>query len=175
MRRRCNDPTNQSYPDYGGRGISICPSWDSFETFLADMGEANGLTLERKDVNGNYCKANCCWIPKAAQRRNTRHTHQITWNGETKPLNYWAADLGITGGALKYRIAKWGLERAMTQLPDQTKKAAGQASMQSFAEKGFIRAGNGGKNFTNMESSLENWKKSSLARWTGQKAARVAR
>jgi len=175
MRKRCNNQNDPQYADYGGRGISICPEWGSFEQFLADMGECNGLTIERKDVNGNYCKENCCWIPRAAQRRNTRHTHQITWGGQTKPLNYWAKELGITGTALKYRIAKWGLESAMTTPLNHEKQTAGQASMEHFKKAGFARTGNCGRNFSPLDAALDSHRKSSLARWTGRRKQRVPR
>lgn len=78
MRHRCNVPTSKSYENYGGRGISVCSRWDtdkggSFENFLEDMGEKPaGLTLERLDVNGDYCPENCCWATHHQQGRNRR-------------------------------------------------------------------------------------------------------
>src|ERR1700730_18386682 len=58
---RCNNPKNISYPDYGGRGITVCPEWNSFERFLADMGERpKGCTIDRwPDNDGNYESSNC--------------------------------------------------------------------------------------------------------------------
>lgn len=75
MFARVTDINNIQYTDYGGRGIRICERWlESFENFIADMGDkpTSNHTLERVDVNGNYCPENCVWIEKEFQARNQR-------------------------------------------------------------------------------------------------------
>lgn len=74
MRQRCNNPNNKGYGRYGGRGIRVSPDWDTFEGFERDMGPTYvpGLTLDRIDVNGNYCLGNCMWVPLSAQAGNRR-------------------------------------------------------------------------------------------------------
>ena len=76
MLARCYRPSTSAYPYYGGRGISVCDAWrSSFATFLADMGaRPPGMTLDRRDVNGNYEPANCRWSTHAEQSRNRRST-----------------------------------------------------------------------------------------------------
>jgi hypothetical protein len=73
MHRRCNQPTHQSYPHYGGRGISVCEEWKDFWTFVSDMGERpEGHTLERVDNDLGYCKENCIWATHKEQCNNRR-------------------------------------------------------------------------------------------------------
>lgn len=81
MKDRCNCPTNDAYINYGARGICVCDEWINDFVSFKQWAEANGyedhLTLERKDVNGNYCPENCCWIPKSEQANNKRNTIKV--------------------------------------------------------------------------------------------------
>lgn len=76
MRRRCRHTTGKDYKNYGGRGIVICIRWDNFLSFAADMGPhpGQGLTLERKNNDKNYCRGNCKWATRTTQHRNRRCT-----------------------------------------------------------------------------------------------------
>lgn len=75
MLTRCLNPKRERYKDYGGRGITVCKRWLKFENFLADMGERpEGLTLDRRNNNRGYSKANCRWATRSEQARNRRMT-----------------------------------------------------------------------------------------------------
>lgn len=69
---RVTYPSCPSYERYGGRGITMCQRWrDSFEAFLADMGERpEAKSLDRIDPDGNYEPANCRWATSAEQNAN---------------------------------------------------------------------------------------------------------
>lgn len=73
MLQRCSNPKSRDYHNYGGRGIRVCLRWLSFSNFLEDMGpKPRGLTLERRDNNGNYEFGNCKWATRLEQRHNQR-------------------------------------------------------------------------------------------------------
>ena len=99
MKDRCEREFCDRFPAYGGRGIKVCDEWrNSFEAFYAwamANGYADNLTLERIDVNGNYCPENCKWIPARDQANNKRTTLLLTKNGETHLVKEWAQILGI--------------------------------------------------------------------------------
>jgi len=117
MRRRCKDPNARQYKWYGERGITVCERWESFENFLADMGDRpEGMTLERKDTAGNYEPSNCIWANQKTQMNNMRNNRLITFRGETKNLKQWSEFLSLSYFALMARLDKcgWTVEQAFT-------------------------------------------------------------
>jgi hypothetical protein len=97
MRQRCRNPNNAAYAYYGGRGITICKRWDSYATFLADMGERPaGATLERKRNSRGYSKGNCIWATHLEQQNNTRFNRMVRAFGERKTASEWARDVRCT-------------------------------------------------------------------------------
>lgn len=76
MVQRCYTPAHKAYKNYGGRGITVCSQWRTFEGFWNDMGDAyeSGLTLDRIDNNAGYCKSNCRWVSRRVQASNRRNS-----------------------------------------------------------------------------------------------------
>lgn len=102
MKMRCTNPKNPGYKNYGGRGITYCPTWEQFENFLADMGEMpNGMSLEREDNDGPYCKSNCKWASRAEQNLNRRSVQMHTLGGKTQCTQHWATELNIAPPTLR--------------------------------------------------------------------------
>lgn len=111
MKQRCLNPRSPAFPQYGGRGVSVCKEWLSYTTFAAwakSNGYRDDLTLERVDVNGGYTPANCRFIPLAEQARNRRSSHLLTYKGQTKCLEAWAKEFGINSGTLGSRLRRYG-------------------------------------------------------------------
>lgn len=117
MRDRCTYKSCGNYERYGARGISYDPRWNSYESFVEDMGERpEGMTLDRIDSNKNYCKENCRWATPAQQQANRRNCMHITYNGITQTAADWSRSLGLAKGAVWMRIVKykWPVEKAIT-------------------------------------------------------------
>lgn len=97
MRRRCTDPTNPQWDNYGGRGITVCREWlSSFDAFWQAMqdGYAPHLTIERIDVNGNYEPSNCTWATRSQQNQSKRKLAASSiYRGVTATRGKWMAQI----------------------------------------------------------------------------------
>jgi hypothetical protein len=91
MKKRCYNQNNNRYHRYGGRGITVCDRWlNSFENFLADMGEKpKGCSIDRIDNDGDYCPENCRWSTPKEQCNNKSNNISLTIYGKTMSLTEW--------------------------------------------------------------------------------------
>jgi hypothetical protein len=118
MLARCYNLHNKSYKDYGGRGIKVCDRWHSFENFYEDMGDCpEGLSLDRKDNDGDYTPENCRWATNLEQANNKRSNAWYESNGNRKTLAQWARYLDIKPNTLWMRLNEyaWSEERALNK------------------------------------------------------------
>jgi hypothetical protein len=116
---RCYNPSVQSFPQYGGRGIEVCPRWrSSFENFLADVGPRPSPrhSIDRIDFNGHYEPQNVRWATAKRQANNTSRNHYISAFGERKTLQQWSEYHGIQGPTIRKRLRLgWSPERAVSE------------------------------------------------------------
>ena len=124
MRGRCNYKKGHDYKHYGCRGIKVCDDWmHDFQTFYdwaiksgykeAPKGEC---TLDRIDVNGDYCPENCRWVDRKIQANNRTDNRVITYNNESHTLAEWSEILGVKYPTLAARLNKykWPVEQAFS-------------------------------------------------------------
>lgn len=133
MKDRCFNPNSAEYENYGGRGITVCDEWkDSYEVFrdfMLSIGfnpkkPIKEQTIDRIDVNGNYCPENCRLLPMKEQQYNKTNNRLITYNGETKTATEWAKDLGVRIEVITNRLDRggWSIEEALTKPKRVTEK-----------------------------------------------------
>ena len=105
---RCFSPNNEKYPIYGGRGITMCAEWrNDYQAFLRDMGRCPpGLTLDRKDTNGNYEPGNCRWATRKQQANNVRHNVRLTYLGRDLTMQQFADEIGRSADIVAYHLKK---------------------------------------------------------------------
>lgn len=105
MRQRCNDKNHKYWHRYGGRGITVCARWDSFDNFLIDMGRCpSGKQLDRRDNNKGYSPENCRWVTAKEQQNNRSDTVWLEHNGKKQPLTTWAKELNLSPSLLRARM-----------------------------------------------------------------------
>jgi hypothetical protein len=116
IRQRCYDIKCDRYKYYWGRWIKC--EWNNFEEFYRDMWETyqNSLTIERIDVNWNYCKENCKWITKKEQTLNKRTSVIIEYNWKKQHLVDWAKELWWKYETLRKRLKKYPIFIAMKHI-----------------------------------------------------------
>lgn len=125
---RCYDENAPNYPKYGGRGITVCERWHTFENFYADMGARpdNKHSIDRIDVDGPYSPENCRWATNNEQQRNKQNTVLVEWAGEKLCVREWEDRLGFPKEVIYNRLRSgWLVERAMTE-PLHTEKSRNQ-------------------------------------------------
>ena len=129
MKGRCNNCENKDYSYYGGRGIKVCQEWDtSYEAFrkwALASGYQDALTIDRIDVNGNYCPENCRWVDMKTQMNNTRANRRITQNGETRTMAEWAERTGIAYETIRYRATSGKPADDVLRLPQKRREKCG--------------------------------------------------
>lgn len=118
MKLRCYG-TKKRYDPWRGRGIVVCQEWlndfEAFKDWALAHGYSSDLTIDRIDVNGNYCPDNCRWITKRQQQYNKTNTRYFEYRGQKKCLAEWAEILSLNKYTLYNRVYSlgWSIEKAL--------------------------------------------------------------
>lgn len=127
MMRRCLNPASKNWVEYGSRGITVCERWQTFEMFLADIGQrpTPKHTLERVDNAKGYEPDNCVWATRKTQSRNRRSVPLVEHDGQKRCVAEWAEITGIHPETIRNRLHRngWTAERALTTPPRPIRKA----------------------------------------------------
>lgn len=112
VQQRCNNERNPRFDDYGGRGITLCDEWSTFENFrdwALNNGYSDELSIDRIENDKGYSPDNCRWADSVTQQNNTRKNHHFTYGGETKTIAEWSRCLCVPYSTLWYRIDRGDL------------------------------------------------------------------
>lgn len=123
IKRRCNNPNNKYFKNYGGRGIKLCKEWaDSeivnlgrsgrfskgwlaFQEWALSNGYTDELTIDRIDNNKGYSPDNCRWTSRKAQQNNKRNNFYVTYKGKKQTLAQWCEALHLNYNTTYYRLS----------------------------------------------------------------------
>jgi hypothetical protein len=118
MLARCYNENCAAYPNYGGRGVTVCDRWrESLLSFVKDMGQPPvGMELDRRDNNGNYEPDNCRWVTHTVNCSNTRRSVLFEVDGQQVNIPELARRAGINKSTLYDRVRRlgWPLDRALS-------------------------------------------------------------
>lgn len=117
MKKRFNNPAHAAYPRYGGRGVTVCPEWEKFENFYADMGpRPTGMSIERKDNDEGYSKGNCIWATDTEQSNNRRNVKKFHIGDTHGSIAEVCRALGMPRATVWARLkAGWEPQKAFTE------------------------------------------------------------
>jgi len=120
IKMRCYNPNVKSYEHYGGRGIKMSEEWRtsflSFYKWAMENGYNDELTIDRINVDGDYCSENCQWQTWKQQQNNRSNNDMIIFDGKTMTQAQWAEYIGIDKRLLNARLVRcgWTVEKALT-------------------------------------------------------------
>lgn len=123
MKSRCNNPSQNDFNLYKGRGITVCERWNDYRNFLEDMGhKPAGTSIDRIDNNKGYFPENCRWATAKQQARNKRNNRFILLNGDNKTVAEWSEITGLNYGTIISRLRLgWSSDQVLLTKPHLSK------------------------------------------------------
>lgn len=122
MKQRCTNPKHRGYPDYGGRGVTVCDEWlhnfQAFYNWAIVNGYKDGLSIDRIDNDKGYSPDNCRWVPRKVQNINKRTNRYIQIGTVKKSLSEWCEQYGMNYKTVCSRLRYgWTPEEALEIIP----------------------------------------------------------
>lgn len=109
IKRRCNNPNEIRFANYGGKGISMAKQWEdykNFEDWALKNGYQENLTIDRIDLSKGYEPSNCRWVTNESQANNKSNNVYVEINGETHTLGEWARIVGVSYKTIHTRYSR---------------------------------------------------------------------
>lgn len=118
MKKRCDNQNYVFFHRYGGRGISYDPRWATIDGFAEDMLDSwvDNLTLDRENVDGNYCKENCRWVDMKTQAKNRSTNSYIEIDGTIMQLSEWSEIYDVSESTIWCRYERGVRGRALIEM-----------------------------------------------------------
>lgn len=132
IKGRCYRPSHSSYYCYGAKGIKMCEEWKNnytaFRDWAHNAGYADDLSIERIDINKDYCPENCTWIPLGDQSKNRSTSVVYEYNGKKQILKDWCREYNMPYNSVHSRIKYhgWSFEKALFTPIDKRKSTKGK-------------------------------------------------
>lgn len=107
LKKRCLNPRDPRYADYGGRGITVCDEWlHDFPAFLAHVGKRPSpeYSIDRVLNSKGYEPGNVKWSTRIEQQNNMRTTTHITAFGKTMTKSQWSRETGLGKTTINWRL-----------------------------------------------------------------------
>jgi hypothetical protein len=123
LKQRCYDKNNSRYKNYGARGIKVCDEWlgkngsENFIRWALQNGYNDDLTIDRIDVNGDYCPENCRWVSNKEQASNKTTNVFVFYNGDKKTIREWSLILKVNEDTLYRRKKKGWCDKKIIETP----------------------------------------------------------
>lgn len=116
MIRRCNNPKDENYHNYGLRGIKVCERWKNIKNFIDDMYPTytKGMDIDRINNDGEYSIENCRWVTRKENMNNMRRNRIIEYQGVNRTVSEWSDFSGIPYKTLIARLNNWSVEKSFT-------------------------------------------------------------
>lgn len=122
MLSRCRNPKDNNYPNYGGRGITVCERWYKFENFYDDMGELPfyDAQIDRIDNEKGYFKENCRWVTHKENSRNRRSTKKYQLKSGAIVQQELIEKIGWTKNQFRWFKNRYGISWILDNFKNNT-------------------------------------------------------